>query len=302
LVDLGHPGESCTQVCAATGRGCKNLNLDSVQSQDDLNQMFTALGVSLASAFDKKNSDSLFTGTHAHYKASSWNGETGVWHDVSGSSRHGEALGFSMQQWGVCAKSASFWDGFWDGPGNYGLGNCGWRWWSARRIPLRVRLTEVHLSEWSRNRDRLKIFECSTPDCSSKTIVDELTERADPFCVWPPCWGPGTGRKNYWYTINSGILQVEFQKNTDKTAEGFVGEVQLLPGGFEYNSSLFSFGRSPGHGAAAQIPSVAGAAGASIHFPIGTIPSVYSMCSVTRYCVYSLICIASPDCTMYANI
>ena len=303
LVDLGHPGESCTQVCAATGRGCKNLNLDSVQSQDDLNQMFTALGVSLASAFDKKNSDSLFTATHAHYKASSWNGETGVWHDVSGSSRHGEALGFSMQQWGVCAKSASFWDGFWDGPGKYGMGNCGWRWWSARRIPLRVRLTEVHLSEWSRNRDRLKIFECSTPDCSSKTIVDELTERADPFCVWPPCWGGGTGRKNYWYTINSGILQVEFQKNTGKTdREGFVGEVQLLPGGFEYNSSLFGFGRSPGHGAAAQIPSVAGAAGASIHFPIGTIPSVYSMCSVTRYCVYSLICIASPDCTLYANI
>ena len=181
------------------------------------------------------------------------------------------------------------------------MGNCGWRWWSARRIPLRVRLTEVHLSAWASNRDTLTIFECSTPDCSSKTIVE----------VWD-YWKnhrPGIYSEEtsifvmHWYTINSGILQVEFQKGTDKlTHEGFVGEVQLLPGGFEYNSSLFGFGRSSGHGAAAQIPSVAGAAGASIHFPIGTIPSVYSMCSVTRYCVYSLICIASPDCTLYANI
>jgi hypothetical protein len=90
FVDLGNPGESCDQVCAATGRRCQTKPLQGVRAESDVRQALTAVDVSLASAFSPSaSSTDLFTGLHAHYTASSWDATAGMWHDVSGNARHG---------------------------------------------------------------------------------------------------------------------------------------------------------------------------------------------------------------------
>jgi hypothetical protein len=90
FVDLGNPGESCSQVCAATGRSCQAKLLQGVRSQSDVQQTLTAVDVSLASAFEPSASSlEVFTGLHAHYTATSWDATAGMWHDVSGNARHG---------------------------------------------------------------------------------------------------------------------------------------------------------------------------------------------------------------------
>jgi hypothetical protein len=90
FVDLGSPGESCNQVCAATGRRCQAKPLQGVRAESDVRQALTAVDVSLTSAFSPSaSSTDLFTGLHAHYTASSWDATAGMWHDVSGNARHG---------------------------------------------------------------------------------------------------------------------------------------------------------------------------------------------------------------------
>jgi hypothetical protein len=90
FVDLGNPGQSCSQVCAATGRSCQAKPLQGVRAQSDVQQALTAVDVSLASAFEPSaSSTGMFTGLHAHYTATSWDATTGMWHDVSGNARHG---------------------------------------------------------------------------------------------------------------------------------------------------------------------------------------------------------------------
>ena len=92
FVDLGNPGESCDQVCAATGRKCQPELLDGLRDQSDVRQALTAVDVSLESAFSPSASlTDLFTGLHAHYKTSSWDTTAGTWEDVSGNARHGVA-------------------------------------------------------------------------------------------------------------------------------------------------------------------------------------------------------------------
>jgi hypothetical protein len=90
FVDLGNPGESCSQVCAATGRSCQPKPLQGVRAQSDVQLTLTAVDVSLASAFEPSaSSTGVFTGLHAHYRATSWDATAGMWHDLSGNARHG---------------------------------------------------------------------------------------------------------------------------------------------------------------------------------------------------------------------
>lgn len=56
FVDLGNPGESCDQVCAATGRKCQPELLDGLRDQSDVRQALTAVDVSVESAFSPSTS------------------------------------------------------------------------------------------------------------------------------------------------------------------------------------------------------------------------------------------------------
>ena len=67
FADLGNPGESCDEVCAATGRQCMSELLDGVRSELDMNQALSSLGISMERAFGPARRD-MFTGLHAHYK------------------------------------------------------------------------------------------------------------------------------------------------------------------------------------------------------------------------------------------
>ena len=295
FVDLGNPGESCDQVCAATGRKCQPELLDGLRDQSDVRQALTAVDVSLESAFSPSASlTDLFTGLHAHYKTSSWDTTAGTWQDVSGNARHGVAKyeAQSKECWTevtgsgvyspVCEVVFSSLPPGWtpvvtisilasnfDSPDKY-----------VSKVIVGDKTVATGLLRYKPAMSTDRYYQ-SCDQLSWAKILDEETvpvvvDKSGELVVrieTSPeryndlrCLKENSGY--YYYHFNAKV-SIHF---TDADVKRFTEPVKILPG---VNSS--------GNSTTSRFAAVAGADYSRVEFPNETIPSVFTICSTSRY-------------------
>ena len=294
FVDLGNPGESCDQVCAATGRKCQPELLDGLRDQSDVRQALTAVDVSLESAFSPSASlTDLFTGLHAHYKTSSWDTTAGTWQDVSGNARHGVTKYEAQSK--ECTVGIYNWDGAYSPVCEVIFSSLPSGWTPVVTISilapnfnppdkyvskvivgdktvatglLKYKRSGVAMS-WDESCDQqswAKILD----DETAPVVVNKSGELVVRIETSPGTYSPFGCKKEYnLYFHLYARVSIHF---TDADAKRFTEPVKILPG---TNSS--------GNSTTSRFAAVAGADYSRVEFPNETIPSVFTICSTSRY-------------------
>ena len=282
FVDLGNPGESCDQVCAATGRRCQAKPLQGVRAQSDVRQTLTAVDVSLASAFSPSaSSTDLFTGLHAHYTASSWDATAGMWQDVSGNARHGVKTDSSWFN-GNSDRSTKVTVAFTDPA-------------TARYVRIRPRTWTTHICM----RAGLLIGK------ATEVVPYERLEYSSTFgnevkgtglhgqgmLDSPEAWCAASNDLNQWIKMDAGQVKVingvvtQGHQPYDNWVTSHFIEISS-DGNTWFSATLpkiFPVTSSSGNSTTGRIPAVTGASYSQVEFPSHTIPSVFTICSISRY-------------------
>jgi hypothetical protein len=221
----------------------------------------------------------LFTGLHAHYKASSWDGKAGMWQDVSGNARHGVKTDWLN---GNSDRNTKVIVAFTDPP-------------TARYVRIRPRTWTNHITMRAGlligqatevvSYDRLEYS--STYGNHPKGSGDcgrGMLDSAEGWCA-------GYLDLNQWIQMDAGQVKVingvvtqGSQRNNQWVTSYFIEASS--DGNTWFSTTLpkiLPVTSSSGNSTTGRIPAVAGASYSLVEFPSDTIPSVFTICSISRY-------------------
>jgi hypothetical protein len=219
----------------------------------------------------------LFTGLHAHYTASSWDATAGMWQDVSGNARHGVKVdGFNGNSDPDTKVIVVFTDPV-----------------TARYVRIRPRTW----NEWISMRAGLLIGQATE-------VVPY--ERLEYSSIWgnsphhrqgmldsPQGWSPGSHDLNQWIQMDAGQVKVingvvtQGRQDMGYWITSYFIETSI--DGFTWFTvsktltKILTVTSSSGNSTNGRITAVAGASYSQVEFPKETIPSVFTICSISRY-------------------
>jgi hypothetical protein len=217
----------------------------------------------------------LFTGLHAHYTASSWDATAGMWQDVSGNARHG--VGFN----GNSDRNTKVMVAFTD--------------------PATVRYVRIRPRTWT---DHISI---RAGLLIGQTTVVVPYERLKYSSTWgnepkgtghgqgmldsPQAWSAGSNDLNQWIQMDAGQEKVingvvtQGRQEADQWVTSYLIETSI-DGNTWFSTTLtkiFPVASSSGNSTTGRIAALTGTSGSIVGFPSDTIPSVFTICSISRY-------------------
>jgi len=266
-------------------------------------QALTAVDVSLESAFSSSASlNDLFTGLHAHYKTSSWDPTAGTWQDVSGNARHGVSKYEAQTKECTVELTDWYWNGVYSPVCEVVFSSLPPGWTPVVTISINGNnfdspdkyVSKVIVGDktvatdflwnkpamswdWDGSCDQLswsKILD----DETAPVVVDksgELVVRIETSSATYNLLNCRKESSTYYYNLYAKV-SIHF---TDADAKRFTEPVKILPG---TNSS--------GNSTTSRFAAVAGADYSRVEFPNETIPSVFTICSTSRYSHASATC------------
>jgi hypothetical protein len=218
----------------------------------------------------------LFTGLHAHYTASSWDETAGMWQDVSGNARHSVKTHFNGNSDRNTKVIVAFTDPV-----------------TARYVRIRPRTW----TNWISMRAGLLIGQ-ATEVVPYERLEYSSTAFNHPKGIGcgqgmldsPWAWCAASNDLNQWIQMDTGQVKVingvvtQGRQDYDQWVTSYFIETSS-DGNTWFSATLTKIlpvTISPGNSTTGRIASVVGTS-SQVEFPSDTIPSVFTICSISRY-------------------